>query len=623
MTRPSSTLASVQEAWRPSRRHLLRRRNRPIAVERRRRWDALSWRTSLSIFLVPVGLLIATLVIQRVAANDGVVLRVTDLYTGAPLAGANVTAGTRALTTNDKGEVKLAPGELPLRLTVQHDRYDAFADEHFDPELGDSPAVSLRPSFVEGRINDAETGAPIAGAVVSAVADTGERGAAATTGPDGRYSLADVPANARLRVEAGDYGTTEWPVGEDTRADIGLRLSVVTGVIRDPAGVPVHGARVSAVNGTPSTVTNADGSFRLTDAAGVAELLVRAAGFADQRLAVPAGRQLTVTVEPEAIKAVYANLGVLSDPARLNRLLEIADETEINALVVDVKQDTIYYPTQVPFFREIDGMVTPVFDPAELLATLDAHGIYSIARMVVFKDPVVAEARPDLSAMDEQTGELWRDMNGAAWVNAFNDELWAANTDLAVELSGLGFDEVQYDYIRFPSDGDLRTADFGREYTEEARRAAITGAVKLGADKVRPTGAKFAIDLFPIIAIFGNDQGIGQTLQDLVPLADYINLMIYPSHYTEGNIPVEGHPNDFPAETVTYTLEAAEALVPGSKRKMRPWLQDFTYPAQGFTAYGPAEVRAQIDAAESHGVSGWMLWNAAGEFQVEALRPQT
>jgi hypothetical protein len=322
------------------------------------------------------------------------------------------------------------------------------------------------------------------------------------------------------------------------------------------------------------------------------------------------------------IKAVYANLGVLSDPERWNRLIEIADTTEINAIVVDVKQDTIYYDTQVSFYRDIDGMITPLFDPEELLAELDAHGIYSIARMVVFKDPVVAAGRPDLAVLDETTGGLWYDMNGTPWVNAFNQELWQANADLGAELAQLGFDEVQYDYIRFPSDGDLRTADFGDDYSEEARRAAITGAVALGGERVRAAGGVFAIDLFPIVALLGDDQGIGQTLQDLAPLADYVSLMVYPSHYEEGNIPVDGHPNDFPSETVTYTLEQSQLWAPGTMKKMRPWLQDFTYPLEGYSVYGPDEVRAQIAAAEAMGVSGWLLWNAAGEFQVSALAPE-
>jgi hypothetical protein len=241
--------------------------------------------------------------------------------------------------------------------------------------------------------------------------------------------------------------------------------------------------------------------------------------------------------------------------------------------------------------------------------------------MVVFKDPVVAAGRPDLSVMSDVTGEPWLDMNGTPWVNAFYPELWEANADLAEELIKMGFDEVQYDYIRFPSDGDLRTAEFGNDYTEALRREAITGAVALGAQHVHEAGGVFSVDLFPIIALMGDDQGIGQTLQDLTPLADYVSLMIYPSHYERGNIPVDGHPNDFPAETVTYTLQRSQEIVPGTIKKMRPWLQDFDYPLEGYTPYGPDRVRAQIDAAEAMGVSGWILWNAAGQFQEEALKP--
>jgi len=401
-----------------------------------------------------------------------------------------------------------------------------------------------------------------------------------------------------------------------------LKSSVVAGLVRDATGAPIPGARVSAADGSATTLSGPDGSYRLLGAT-TGSLVVAASGFGETTVSIPSTGQLDVALEPELIRAIYANLGVLGDPERLGRLIEIANTTEINAIVIDVKQDTIYYDTSVQFFRDVPGMVTPAYDPAELLALLDENDIYSIARMVVFKDPVVAEGRPDLAVQDEVTGGLWRDMNGSAWVNAFNQELWQANAELAGELAQLGFDEVQYDYIRFPSDGDLRTADFGNEYTEDLRRAAITGAVAAGAEQTRANGAAFAIDLFPIIALFGNDQGIGQTLQDLTPLADYVCLMIYPSHYELGNIPTaDGHPNDFPAETVTYTLEMAEQVVPGTKQKMRPWLQDFNYPAADFRSYEAADVRAQIDATETFGASGWLLWNAAGEFEVAALRSE-
>jgi hypothetical protein len=586
---------------------------------RRGGWDVSSWRTSLLLFFVPLGLALASF-LARGGDADPTLLAISDRATGAPVTDARVTIGERTFTADERGEVQIEAGDGSREVTVRSDRYAAVAGS-LDPAPGERIAVALRPTTVEGRLTDADSGAPIADVAVHAITDAGVS-APVRTSPNGDYRLVDLSAGARLRIDAGDYGVVEEAIGDRLRVDVALRRSVVTGIVRDGAGNPIAGARVGSPDGTVAASTEADGTYRLTGTAGATELVVRAPGYADQRLPIPADRRLEVALQQEQVKAVYANSGTLGDPARLGRLIEIADTTEVNAIVIDVKQDTIYYETQVPFFRDIPGMITPLYDPAELLATLDEHGIYAIARMVVFKDPVVAEARPDLAVRDEVSGDSWRDMNGSAWVNAFQQELWRANADLAVEIAELGFDEVQYDYIRFPSDGDLTTADFGPDYSEEARRAAIRGAVALAADALRPTGARFAIDLFPIIALQGNDQGIGQTLQDLVPLADSVNLMIYPSHYEEGNIPVDGHPNDFPAETVTFTLERAEELVPGSRAKMRPWLQDFNYPAEGFSDYGPDEVRAQIDAAERFGASGWLLWNAAGEFQVGALAPE-
>jgi hypothetical protein len=570
------------------------------------------------LFLVPLLLLVAT-VATRSRGGDPLRLAVTDAYTGAPLVGAEVVVDGRSWTTDEQGRLAIEADGGPAEVAVAVPGYAAAGGQLPAGHAGEV-AVALRPSVVEGRLTDAESGAPVA-AAVSAPAP-GVPGPSARTDADGRFRLADVPPDARLRIEAGDYGVVEEPIGNRTRIDRALKLTVVTGTVTDAAGAPVAGATVSGPDGAAAATTDAEGRYRLLGGDGLTELMVRAPGYVDRTLPIPANRQAAVTLEPERIKAIYAPLGVLTDPARLQGLIEIAETTEINAIVVDVKQDTIYYDTQVPFFRDIPGMVRPAIDPVEIVAMLEERGIYTIARMVVFKDPVVAEGRPDLAVRDEVTGGLWRDYNGAAWVNAFNEELWQANADLAAELAGLGFDEIQYDYIRFPSDGDLRTADFGPDYSEEARRAAIAGAVARGAEAVRPTGARFAIDLFPIIVLQGNDQGIGQTLQDLAPLVDSVNLMIYPSHYEEGNIPVDGHPNDYPAETVAYTLERAEELAPGTAPKMRPWLQDFDYPLEGYSDYGPAEVRAQIEAAEAAGASGWILWNATGTFEVEALTPE-
>lgn len=553
----------------------------------------------------------------RFAAVPRVELQITDRYTGQAIEGAVVEFDGQRLASGPGGTipVELQAETLPLAIAASGYEPVTTTLSRGGPQAW---PVALRPNTLRGTITTADGGGGVGGAEVAVVAPDGAE-TVTTTDADGGFVVEAVPEGATLRVSSPDYGITTQPIEQRTEMALVLEPTFVTGVVTDGAGAPLAGARVAAANGSAATETGADGTFRLTGGAAVSEVLVSAPGFADQVVLVDDSRQVTAALDTEMIRAVYANLGVLSEPERWNRLLEIVDTTEINAIVIDVKQDTIYYDTQVPFFREIDGMITPLYDPAELLAELDSRGIYSIARMVVFKDPVVAEGRPDLAVRDEVTGGPWLDYSGIPWVNAFYEELWAANADLGAELAMLGFDEVQYDYIRFPSDGDLRTADFGNAYTEADRRAAITGAVALGAERVRAGGAKFAIDLFPIIALMGDDQGIGQTLQDLAPLADYVCLMAYPSHYAFGNIPVDGHPNDFPAETVTYTLERSQEWAPGTMNKMRPWLQDFNYPAEGFASYGPAEVRAQIDAAEAMGVSGWMLWNAAGEFEVEAL----
>jgi hypothetical protein len=594
--------------------------HRTTPVKSDRLWGRVSWPLSISLFAVPVALALVTFTVPRLWASPEVAIRVTDRYTGQQISGATLVIGGNSMTSDPDGMVTVELRTDSAPATIQAAGYEAISTTL---SRGGSTEwqVALRPTVLRGRLTDAETAAGIAGAEVAVIAPDGTQ-QKTVTDADGRYAFDAIPQDATVQFSSADYGIAKELVGERTNINLTMRPSFVSGQVTDSTGALIAGARIAAANGSAESYSAPDGTFRLTGGTDVAEVVVSAPGYANQSLNVDESRHVTAALEPEMIKAVYANLGVLSDPERWNRLIEIADTTEINAIVIDVKQDTIYYDTQVPFYRDIDGMVTPIFDPTELLAELDAHGIYSIARMVVFKDPVVAAGRPDLAVRDETTGGLWYDMNGTPWVNAFNQELWQANADLGAELAQLGFDEVQYDYIRFPSDGDLRTADFGNDYSEENRRAAITGAVSIGGEKVRAAGAVFAIDLFPIVALLGDDQGIGQTLQDLTPLADYVCLMIYPSHFEEGNIPVDGHPNDFPAETVNYTLEQSQQWAPGTMKKMRPWLQDFTYPLAGYSAYGPDEVRAQIDAAEAMGVTGWLLWNAAGEFEVSALAPE-
>jgi hypothetical protein len=315
-------------------------------------------------------------------------------------------------------------------------------------------------------------------------------------------------------------------------------------------------------------------------------------------------------------KAVYLN-PTMDDGYDLDRLLDLIGRTELNALVIDVKEQGVYVDTAVDFFQEA-GTVVPYYDVAAVLDALHAHDVYAIARQVVFKDTPLAEARPDLAVADTATGGPWHDMNGVAWVNPFNEEIWAANIDLAVELVERGFDEIQFDYVRFPTDGDLGAMDFGREVTESVQIDTISSFLGEAATNVATAGAKVGADVFGFTLIV-DDIGIGQNVRRLAEVIDYICPMVYPSHFPDGSIAVAGQPNDFPYETIAISLGAGQEKVAGLRGRLRPWLQDFSLP--GMSEYGATQVRAQIDAAEANGAAGWMVWNAASVYDADAFAP--
>ena len=345
-------------------------------------------------------------------------------------------------------------------------------------------------------------------------------------------------------------------------------------------------------------------------------------GFAGTALAgatgLSAGLPSATYAAPDefAAKAVYLN-PTMDDGYDLDRLLDLIDRTELNALVIDVKEQGVYVDTGVDLFLEA-GTVVPYYDVVAVLDALHAHDVYAIARQVVFKDTPLAEARPDLAVADVATGGPWHDMNGVAWVNPFNEDVWAANIDLAVELVARGFDEIQFDYVRFPTDGDLGAMDFGREVTESVQIDTISSFLGEAGTNVTTAGAKMAADIFGFTLIV-DDIGIGQNVRRLAEVIDYICPMVYPSHFPDGSIAVDGQPNNFPYETIAISLGAGQEKVAGLRGKLRPWLQDFSLP--GMSDYGAAEVRAQIDAAEANGAAGWMIWNAASVYHQDAFAP--
>jgi hypothetical protein len=613
-----------------SERPVMRARTPAYVVRRRRRWDGVSWWFSV-LFVVPVAIIAFTSLTSfnfnfgGSAASGKINVSVTDEYSGKPVAGATVSLGGLQVVTDGHGHAQfmIPDGAQSRTMTVQETNYEPKYGQ-VDEQTATDQTVALRPTILAGTLKDKDSGAPIAGAIVSTVSNPSDGDPLATTDANGSYSLIGVPAGAKIYIDAGDYGTYEEDIAQRTAIDVALRKSLATGNVIDDDGNPVEGAAVRI--GRTEVATDKDGHFRIAGAEPGSKLEISASGYEDIQAEVPAQGEISATMKSVMIKGIYIQSGTMANQDKFNHLVKLVDDTELNAMVIDVKQDLVFYDTQVQFFKDIHygnvDMVNPIFDPTQTVKMLHEHGIYAIARMVVFKDPVVADARPDLAVQDDRGG-IFRDQNDTAWVNPRERELWDANIAMAKELTTFGFDEIQYDYIRFPSDG-IAHADFGFNWSDEEQRVkTIADFIKLSHQALEPTGVKFAVDLFGITSVTPIDQGIGQRIADVAPYVDYICSMIYPSHFDAGFFDLDV-PDAHPYDTIKASMEAMKELAPGDEKKLRPWLQDFTADwVNGHIDYGPDEVKAQIKAAKQEGASGWMLWNADNVYSEDALKPAT
>jgi hypothetical protein len=304
--------------------------------------------------------------------------------------------------------------------------------------------------------------------------------------------------------------------------------------------------------------------------------------------------------------------------------VRLADSTEVNALVVDVKDDTgcLLYRSTVPTAQVIGAAACArTADVRARLDTLNAHGIYAIARIVVAKDPLLAEGMPAWSVR-EVGGGLWRDRIGSAWVDAYNDSVWVYAAELAREAVELGFQEVQFDYVRFPDEPRSRMvrAVFPSRRKGERPREAVRRQVQLLTGLVKPLGVPVTFDVFGLTASVTGDLGIGQVWEDFVDVADVVLPMVYPSHYTRGAFGFLT-PNAHPYNVVRLALiDALARSRDSSAAEIRPYLQAFTL-GRRLPRYTPFEIREQIRAANDLGIESWVLWNPRSVYLRAALPP--
>ena len=328
---------------------------------------------------------------------------------------------------------------------------------------------------------------------------------------------------------------------------------------------------------------------------------------------------------PPGVKALYVNAWAFGS-SKLWHLVQLADDTEVNALVVDVKDDTgcMLYESAVSTAKDIGAnRCVRTRDVRSRLDTLHAHGIHSIARIVVAKDPKLAEGKPGWSVRDV-AGGLWRDRINSAWVDANNDSVWIYAAQLAAEAVSLGFQEVQFDYVRFPDEPRERmaTAIFAARRAGESQRETVRRQVRMVKQRLAPLGVPITFDIFGLTAsaMPGSDLGIGQVWEDFIMTADVVLPMVYPSHYGRGAYGL-AVPNAHPYRVVRRALEEAvnRSQIEGAA-EIRPYLQAFTL-GRRKPRYTPHEIREQIRAAEDVGIYSWVLWNPRSVYQRDALRP--
>ena len=387
-------------------------------------------------------------------------------------------------------------------------------------------------------------------------------------------------------------------------------------------------AGVFVVAGGREYRSDAEGAFTFDGPPTGTPIIAKLPGYARAIVTSPgAGKNqpLEIVLRPFVVKAAYLTYFGVADRGIRGRVVDLLSRTELNAVVIDVKGDRgwIPYRTEAPQALAA-GAQGPVIikDFEGLIADFKARGVYTIARIVTFKDNVLAHSRPELAIMDTRTGKPWIDNEKLAWVDPFREEVWRYNIEIAREAASKGFDEIQFDYVRFPTDGRLSAARYSRPNNKETRLPTIAGFLERARGELGPLGMYVSADIFGYTAFNENDTDIGQRIEELGPHVDYLCPMVYPSGYHVG-IPGFRNPVAHPYEVVHESVRLIRKRTAGLPVRVRPWLQDFKDYAFDKRIFGVAEIQAQIRGADEAGGTGWMLWNPRNDYTGAALRAKS
>ncbi|CAM4208986.1 putative glycoside hydrolase [Paenibacillus macerans] len=369
------------------------------------------------------------------------------------------------------------------------------------------------------------------------------------------------------------------------------------------------GADQAAGNGRPESILPA---VVQTMAANLA------AGRIDDPL-TPAEVKAASLGEAPKVKGIYVT-AYSAGGSRMNELVDLVDKTELNAMVIDIKDDSGYitYKTENPELNKLGKAQPFIRDIGALMERLEKHDIYPIARIVVFKDTILAKKHPEYSFV-QKDGSVWSNGGGDSFVNPYSKEVWDYNIEIAKEAAKLGFKEIQFDYVRFPEGFEKRADSLNYEKSEMSRVDAVSSFVKYAKEQLEPLGIRVSVDIFGYAASVPAAEGIGQ---DFVKISDQVNIicpMIYPSHYSTGWFNAKD-PDKAPYQTIKGAIkDTQDKLAPLGEEQpiVRPWIQDFTASWLGkghYIKYGKHEVEEQIRALRDMNVDEYLLWNASNRY---------
>lgn len=485
---------------------------------------------------------------------------------------------------------------------------------------GATPAPTAQP--VAGTVIDRRSGNPIEGATIEA------GGSSARSAADGAFSLSVSAPTTQVKIKAPGYDAVDVAADGDL-SRIELRPNTVAGRVIDArTEQPIPRATLS--HGGQAVSTDGAGAFRLTDLPPEAAVTVAANGYEKTKIESIDAPTLTVKLNQWTARGIYATLFALAEPKIKADIDRTLDSGMLNAIVIDVKGDRAWtlFAMKDPTAKAIGAeAVTPVPDIDKVLADYKQKGIYTIARVVVFKDDLMARNGPKVGrdvAIKRPDGSLWIDLESQAWVDPSNPASWEYPISIAKEAVEKGFDEVQFDYIRFPTDpgagNNVNAAVYAKPPTPENRVASIVGFLKRANEVLGPTGVPISLDTFGYTTLRTDDTGIGQDLYVLADYVDYISPMVYPSTYQAG-LPSDP-PIEFPQvvyrpyEVVYESIRRVVERTEGKRAKIRPWLQYFDDYATPFDIpYRTKEVRAQVQATIDAGGLGWLYWDPFNEYE--------